>query len=131
MCGHGGIGTAVHEGFNEIVNRSGTDNQSDFLCQYVTAGAPVVNTRLYIWEKNGVPFLAYSGTVDYTQGAFSDVQSGDLLSCATAFALSCFNDIEPKTMYCTHSEIEENILILPTHPILEEAESNNLAVRGA
>ena len=130
MCGFDGITTAVHEGFKNIVARNGTTSQSNLTCQYVFEGAPV-HSKLYLWERKGEPVQAFMGSANYTQSAFSHSRRELLQECNFYEALEYFNRIESETIYCNHSEVEDKILIKPSHPILEAEDSPLTSVQGA
>ena len=127
MCSFDGITKAVHEGFKSIVARNGTASQSNLICQYVVDGSPV-HSKLYIWERKGVPIQAFMGSANYTQSAFSRSRRELLQECDYDKALEYFNSIEPETIYCDHSEVEDKILIKPSHPILEAEEAPLISV---
>ena len=129
MCQYDGISAFVHNGFKSLVTGS-TPTQSSFTCQYVTEGPPV-HSKLYLWEKNGNPFCAYLGSANYTQTAFSAARSELLHSCDPQEASGYYDSIEPKTMYCTHAEIEDRIRLMPTHKILEAEEAPLISLRGS
>jgi hypothetical protein len=131
MCCFDGISKAVHEGFNSLVQRNGTSRRSNFACQYVVDGAPV-HSKIYLWEKGGVPFCAFMGSANYTQSAFSiSSQRRELLQeCNPADALAYFESIEPDTMYCYHAEVEEKINLKPTHPILSIEDTPLVSLQG-
>ncbi len=129
MCKYDGISTSVHEGFKGLVAEN-NQNESSFICQYVTEGVPV-HSKLYLWEKNGRPFCAYVGSANYTQTAFSSSRSELLHECNADEATEYFNEIEPRTTYCNHAEIEDKIILTPTHPILSAEESPIISLRGS
>lgn len=130
MCVFDGISKSVHCGFNNLVSRNCTNEQSSLKCQYVIKGSPL-HSKLYLWEKNGNPFLAFTGSPNYTQNAFSLSRRELITTCDPVKAASYFNKIEPDTMYCNHAEIEDKIRILPTHHILEAEETPAMSVRGS
>lgn len=130
MCGFDGISQAVHEGFKSIASRKNEQKQSKFNCQYVIEGAPV-HTKLYLWERKGVPFRAFMGSANYTQTAFSRLRRELMRECDPVQALKYYNELERDTMHCNHSEIEDKILITPTHPILEAEEAPLVSIQGS
>ena len=130
MCVFDGISTAVHEGFKDIMSRNDTGNQSNLLCQYVYKGVPV-HSKLYLWEKGGCPYCAYMGSANYTQSAFSQMRRELLHECDPNEAFTYYETIEPYTIYCNHAEVEDDIKIVPTHPILVAEESPLNSVRGS
>lgn len=130
MCVFDGLSTAVHEGFKNIISRNNTGGQSNLLCQYVYKGTPI-HSKLYLWEKDGRPFCAYMGSANYTQSAFSKMRRELLQECDPDKALAYYESIEPDTVFCNHAEVEEDINIIPTHPILTAEETPLVSVRGS
>jgi len=130
MCGFDGISTAVHEGFKELVGRNRAANQSCLQCQYVYRGSPVHST-LYLWERADRPFCAYMGSANYTQSAFSDTRRELLMECNPDEAYAYYETIESDTIYCNHAEVEDDVKIVPTHPILAAEETPLISVRGS
>jgi len=130
MCGFDGISKSVHEGFKNIASRRNGLEQTDFSCQYVVKGMPV-HSKLYLWERGGVPFKAYMGSANYTQPAFFSSGRELIQECDPLQASTYFDVVDRNAVYCTHAEIEDMVLIKPTHPILENEEAPLLSVRGA
>lgn len=130
MCPFDGISNSVHEGFRSIMNRNNTSSQSNFICQYVIDGAPV-HSKLYLWERDGAPFRAFVGSANYTQSAFSTMRRELIQECDSNRAAEYFESIEANTMYCNHAEIEDRVLIVPSHHVLEAEENPLVSVRGA
>ena len=104
MCKADGLTTSAHDGFKTVMNRQ-SDN-STFICQYVVDGTPV-HSKIYVWEKSGVPIIAYMGSANYSQIAFSRARREILQECDPIQALNYFNTIEANSMYCNHADIEE------------------------
>lgn len=129
MCRLDGISISVHNGFKSL-NSTPSPSGSLFSCQYVTEGPPV-HSKLYLWEKEGAPFCAYIGSANYTQAAFSPSRRELLHECDPGEALNYFNDIESKSMFCNHIDIEENIRLAPTHHVLSLEEDPVVSVKGA
>lgn len=115
MSNNDGLSTLTHEGFKRVMNdcRIITANKSSFSCQYVTEGTPV-HSKLYVWERDGMPFKAYIGSANYSQTAFSRNRREILQECDPVQALTYFNAIEANSMYCNHADIEEHIQISRT-----------------
>lgn len=122
MCGYDGLTVSAHEGFKNIVARNNTPRQSNLMCQYVINGAPV-HSKLYLWERQGVPFRAFIGSANYTQSAFSRFRRELMELCNPEEGQAYFNSIERDTIYCNHSEVEEHIMLLRNHPVLDKEEN--------
>jgi hypothetical protein len=130
MCVFDGISIDVHEGFNNIIARNNTQNQSNLTCQYVCEGAPV-HSKLYLWEKNERPFLAFMGSANYSQTAFSSARRELLSECNPAEALEYYESIERDTIYSNHAEVQDYIKLTQKHSILEAEDSRLNTIRGA
>ena len=100
------------------------------MCQYIVEGAPV-HSKLYLWEKDDVPFRAFMGSANYTQSAFGNIRRELLQECDPDAARNYFNLVERDTIYCNHAEVEEHILLTRTHPVLDTEENPAVALRGA
>jgi hypothetical protein len=112
MCNSDGLSTQTHEGFKTVMGdrRTLTADKSSFSCQYVFEGVPV-HSKLYVWEREGEPFIAFMGSANYSQIAFSHARREILQECDPAQALVYFNSIEANSMYCNHADVEEYIQI--------------------
>lgn len=130
MCPLDGISISAHYGFIKLVTEHGIDAQTPFVCQYVTEGLPV-HSKLYLWEREGKPFLAYTGSANYTQPAFFGRRDEILEDCNPNDALVYFNSIVSRTMYCNHSEIEDRVVLTQAHPVLGAKETPLVALRDA
>lgn len=130
MCPLDGISVSVHDGFKALVAEHGVGAQTLFMCQYVTEGLPV-HSKLYLWEREGRPFLAYTGSANYTQPAFFGRRDEILKDCNPNDALVYFNSIEPRTVYCNHAEIEDKVVVTQAHPVLRAEEAPLVSLRGA
>jgi hypothetical protein len=130
MCGFDGLSVMTHEGFKTVMSdrRILTPQNSSFSCQYVTEGAPV-HSKVYVWERGGVPFVAYMGSANYSQIAFSRARREIVQECDPAEALAYFNTIEANSMYCNHAEIQEHIQITrANHNIAESVVKSSVGV---
>lgn len=129
MCGYDGLSIPVHSGFQRLMNESAGSSQVRFTAQYVYCGSPV-HSKLYLWEQAGQPFLAYMGSANYTQTAFSRRQREILEQCDPAAALDYFDSIEPDSIYCNHAEVEEYIAFHPVHEARPEEAGAATRLRG-
>lgn len=130
MCPLDGMSISVHNGFKKLVAEYGAETQTPFICQYVIEGIPV-HSKLYLWEREGRPFLAYTGSANYTQPAFFGKRDEILEDCNPYDASMYFNYIEPRTMFCNHAEIEDKIVLSQAHPVLKSEETPLVALSGA
>lgn len=131
MCPYDGLSIDVHNGFKELVESSNSSARlSKLTCQYVYQGPPV-HSKLYLWSKDGIPVEAYAGSPNYTQSAFSHFRRELMASCDASLAHEYFNQIEGDTIFCTHSEVEEHIILYPSHPVLDAESSPIVNLRGS
>ncbi len=129
MCGYDGLSISVHEGFKSLVDNNYFDDDVHFSCQYVYEST-LVHSKLYLWEKGGMPIKAYIGSANYTQTAFSNLRREIMTECDPNEALIYFDNIEANSIYCNHQEVEDFITLLPSHPILSAEESPLITLRG-
>lgn len=102
-----GVDLFNHKGFLALC---GGDAGIDFECKYVYEPPPV-HSKLYIWCENEIPVLAYTGSANYTQQAFNGKQQEILIECSPTEALDYYDEIERRTIYCTHGEVEDYVCI--------------------
>lgn len=108
-----GISITVHEGFKDLVQNP-FSKKVKFSCQYVYKNN-TVNSKVYIWLKDNKPIKAFVGSMDFTQADFGQSQRHLMTECDPEQALAYFNKIEADTIYCEHSEVEEDIRIYAVH----------------
>ena len=64
-----GISASVHEGFIQLM-RDGLPQEIGRLeCSYIY-DAPAVHSNLFVWAKDGIPVLAFSGSANFVQSSF-------------------------------------------------------------
>lgn len=130
MCPFDGIRESVHKGFNALMDESCLTNRSKITCQYIIEGKPV-HSKLYIWEKNGVPIRAFMGSANYTQSAFSKQRRELIQEFDPDDALVYFESVERDSMYCNHAEIEDKVILTKAHPTFSDDGTPLVSVRGA
>lgn len=129
MTNYDGLTIDAHEGFKQLVNVQSRPDFSTFQCQYIFQGAPV-HSKLYIWLKDDKPVEAYAGSANYTQAGFSTNRREYIVPCNPAEAFNYYNQVECDSIYCTHSEVEDNIVFTPTHPVLDSESEYTQALLG-
>ncbi len=118
MTNYDGLTIDAHEGFKQLVNTQNGSDFSKFQCQYICQGTPV-HSKMYIWLKDDMPIEAYAGSTNYTQTGFSTGRREYIVSCSPEDAFNYYNQAEGDSIYCNHSEVEDNIVFTPTHPVLD------------
>ncbi len=61
---------ANHLAFQQL---SSTDFPTSFECRYIITSPPV-HAKCYVWRKDGQPFCAHVGSVNYTKNAFNGLR---------------------------------------------------------
>lgn len=105
-----GINMLIHEGFKELHGTSYSGNSCSFSCSYVYQ-LPAVQTNLYIWLKNDIPFCAFSDIGEFTQQALLRNCCMQVSEAVPKDAYSIFEEASSRSVYCSYSEIEEDIRI--------------------
>lgn len=106
MCARDMLFRPVYEGFKALTQ----DSRYKFTCKYITEGEPV-STNLYLWEKDGVPFKAFTGSANYTQPAFFGGQRETMSECDPKEAAEYIDSLSDCSMLCTSPEIEIRITL--------------------
>ena len=113
------LSVSIHEGFKQIVSATRTHEVSSIKCSYVT-DKPAEHSNLYIWCKEGQPQTAFMGSANFVQSSFIGNHRQELMTpCDPAEAMVLYESIESRTVYCNHAEVEEYIILRPTHPVLD------------
>ena len=113
------LSVGAHEGFREIVSSDLPREVSSVRCSYVT-DKPAEHSNLFIWSRSGQPFLAFMGSANFVQSSFVGNHRRELMTqCDPVEAMNCYESVVGRTVYCNHGEIEEYIILRPTHPVLD------------
>lgn len=124
-----GLSLSVHEGFKELQNNNFQDIGIHFNCSYLCENAPV-HSKIYIWVKNEEPLCAYCGSANFTQSSFGKGRRESMTTCDPVKALAYYHNLENDTIYCNHAEIEEHIILHPSHSILDFENTPTRAISG-
>ena len=115
MCPFDGLNEVQHKGFQKLSNES-TEQLISFNCKYVYKSPPV-NSKLFLWLKNGVPYKAFTGSANYTLKAFS-IDCGEFMTeCNIEEATSYYNSVEARSIFCDDNEVENYIRIYKDAPV--------------
>lgn len=113
------LSVSVHEGFKRIVSSELPHEISSVKCSYVI-DKPAEHANLFIWCKSGRPVLAFMGSANFVQSSFVGRHRNELIDvCNQEEAMNYYESVIPRTVYCNHAEIEEYIILRPTHPVLD------------
>lgn len=113
------MSVSIHEGFQQLVSSTLPHEVAQVRCSYVI-DKPAEHANLFIWCKSGQPVTAFMGSANFVQSSFVGRHRSELMeSCDPVEAMSCYDAVVPRTVYCNHAEIEEYIILRPTHPVLD------------
>lgn len=113
------MSVSIHEGFQQLVSSALPHEVASVKCSYVI-DKPAEHANLFIWCKSGHPVTAFMGSANFVQSSFVGRHRSELMeSCDPVEAMSCYDAVVPRTVYCNHAEIEEYIILRPTHPVLD------------
>lgn len=113
------LSVSIHEGFLQLLSTELPPEIESIKCSYVIDN-PAVHGNLYIWSRGGVPQAAFAGSASFVQSSFIGTHRQETMApCPPDEAMDYFNSVVPRTVYCNHAEIEEYIILRPTHPVLD------------
>lgn len=114
-----GISMPIHESFIELSRNPFSKSYRSFSCQYIYQNTPV-NANLYLWFKGTQPYIAFAGSANFIQRAFSKSQREIMVECDPNIAANYFEQIEGDSIYCFNSEVEEYIPIFSFYNMLDK-----------
>lgn len=114
-----GISMPIHESFIELSRNPFSKSYRSFSCQYIYQNTPV-NANLYLWFKGTQPYIAFAGSANFIQRAFSKSQMEIMVECDPNIAANYFEQIEGDSIYCFNSEVEEYIPIFSFYNMLDK-----------
>lgn len=113
------LSVSIHEGFQQIISSEMPREVASIKCSYVI-DRPAEHGNIFVWCKDGRPQTAYMGTANFVQSSFVGNRRHELMEyCDPAEAMAYYESVEPRTAYCNFAEIEEYIILRPTHPVLD------------
>lgn len=123
MAVQDGLSQKDHNGFQEIAGSSG----GMFVCRYV-AYRPPVHSKVYAWYSGNLPKVAFTGSANYTQQAFSPHRRESLSKDDAQEARLYFDLVRQDTIDCFDPQVESLITIYsePEHSIRQGVENGEL-----
>ena len=113
------LSVTIHEGFKVLTSLDLPSEIKSIRCSYVV-DRPPEHGNLFIWCKNGQPYTAFTGSANFLQSSFIGGHRHELMiSCDASEAMAYYDSVVPRTVYCNHAEIEEYIILRPSHPVLD------------
>lgn len=130
MTSYDGLSQSVHNSFKELHGKSFAKAVNKFICGYVYDGPPI-HANVYIWLKREEPILAFCGSADFMQSSFLSSRIESMSACSPEEAYKFYSHAESKSIYCSHCELEEHVLIRPAHPVLDEENTDSHTLSGS
>lgn len=90
-----GISEKDHKGFRELAS----EYKDVFICRYVACNPPV-HSKTYAWCNGDVPRLAFIGSANYTQSAFSTSRREAMIEHDAERVRNYFDFIQRDTINC-------------------------------
>lgn len=119
MIPYDGISSNVHNGFLQILKESLPQEVNKVEVSYIF-DLPSVHSNLFVWAKDGEPICAYTGSASFVQSSFVGHHRQEIImECDPTEAMSYINSLIERSIYANHSELEEYVVIHPTHPVLD------------
>lgn len=113
-----GLSISVHEGFKELQKEKLPHEVAHYQCSYVYNSTPV-HAKIYVWLRDNEPVMAFTGSANFTQSAFGEKRREYMVECDAPEAYRYYCTVENDTIFCNHAEVEEYIILYPTHSILD------------
>lgn len=111
MTSYDGLSISSHSAFKEMHNSG-----AGFSCSY-TADEPPIHSNLYISMKHNKPYTAFVSSADFTQRSFLSSQMEIAEQCNPEEAYKYYCEAENKSIYCTHNDVENTIILKQNHYI--------------
>ena len=122
-----GISASVHEGFVQLMRDDNPPEIEKLVCSYVF-DSPAVHSNFFVWAKDGTPLIAFAGSANFVQSSFVGHHRQEvIIDCDPIVAMDHYSSLVNRSIYANHSEIEEYVVIHPTHYILD---SENALIEG-
>lgn len=119
MAPFDGISVSVHEGFVQLVQGEQPQEIAKLECSYIY-DAPAVHSNLFIWAKDGNPVIAFAGSANFVQSSFVGNHRQEVVAeCDPMKAWAYYQALIDRSIYVHHAEVEEYVVIYPTHPVLD------------
>lgn len=129
MTSYSGISMSNHNGFLSLENGDYSDSIENFSCSYICDGLPI-HSNLYIWLKDDIPRMAFTGSAEFIQPAFLEHRKELMIECDADRAYSIYMEADKNSIFCNHSEVDDSIVIRNENWIDETSEQLSV-VAGA
>lgn len=118
MSASDGLSLTNHKGFQKLASE---DYAGQFQCGYIYR-PPSVHSKVYVWLRNDVPYLAFAGSANYTQTAFG-AQRELLVPCDPVSGYQYYESLTPETIYCDNNDAGLLVQIYNDKAVLRHRDS--------
>lgn len=115
ICIGMGVSDGIDIGQHKAFIAMSSEPRNNFICNYLV-DLPPMHSKLYIWLKNDIPKIAFIGSANYTQNAFSNNQREIMSICNPRSSFLYFEMLRPHIKSCTLENISDFILLSEKQP---------------
>lgn len=108
-----GIDQYSHEGFKELQKEYSGKGRGKFTCSYLHQ-PPTSKKNSFIWLRDDDPVQAFNCSYDFTQASLLRSRRGSFNARMAVFVYKLYEKMVDRTIYCTHSEVDDYVVIKPT-----------------
>ncbi len=78
-------------------------------CRYVTA-IPDIHAKVYVWLRNGQPFVAFTGSANYSHPGFNEGERTEVMDfCDAGEAYEFYREAAGRASLCTEEDAIDNV----------------------
>jgi hypothetical protein len=107
MVGVDGLSIGAHLGFKELERSS----DGRFSAGYVLS-APPVHSKVFVWLREGIPLVAFTGSANYSQNALLGGQVETMTLVDPGAALAFVDSIKSRAVGCSDNSIPPELFYL-------------------
>lgn len=113
-----GIEKVQHAAFCKLARKGAYG--LDFGCRYVAKNQSV-HAKTYLWlTDHNIPVMAFSGSANYTQKAFSRTQTENLVGTDCSSVQALYNAVKRNTISCLNKKaVSEHLTLTEAKPIVD------------
>lgn len=118
MAKQSGIEEAQHAAFCKLAKDGAYGHK--FGCRYVVRNKPV-HAKAYYWlTDSNTPVIAFSGSANYTQKAFSKTQTENMVRTTCASVQRLYNSVKRDTISCLRGKVvSKHLTLTETRQIID------------
>lgn len=125
MTGNSGLTQRKHDSISNLIKELQTNpSMPELFCRYKCQGSDI-HSKVYVWYKEGKPFIAFCGSANYSTNAFLRRREC-MTECDSSEAEQYFFKLLPDTVLSTDSDILEKILFTKKKIVDSEFDEYNL-----